>query len=77
MLHSIRHYLSAYFFCGLFVLFLFLPLTNGFAQQLAVSSPARALYRGHYEHAKELDQLNGSAAPHQNSGVNKETPREP
>ena len=54
MLHSIRHCLSAYFFCGLFVLFLFLPLTNGFAQQLAVSSPARALYRGDYEHAKQL-----------------------
>ncbi len=54
MLHSIRHCRPANSFRGLFVLFVFLPLTNGFTQQPEVSSSARALYRGDYEHAKEL-----------------------
>jgi len=54
MFHSFRHCCPANSFRGLFVLFLFLPLTNGFAQRPELSSSARALYRGDYEHAKEL-----------------------
>jgi len=54
MLHFIRHCRPANSFRGLFVLLVFLPLTNGFTQRAEVSSSARALYRGDYEHAKEL-----------------------
>jgi tetratricopeptide (TPR) repeat protein len=50
MLYVIRRH-RANSFCGL-LLFLSLPLTNGLTQQL--STPARALYRGDYKHAKEL-----------------------
>jgi tetratricopeptide (TPR) repeat protein len=53
MLHYIRRSRPANTLCGL-LLFLSLPLTNGLTQQPELSSPARALYRGDYKHAKEL-----------------------
>ena len=54
MLHAIPRCRPANLFCKLFLLFLSLPVTNGFPQRLELSSPARALYRGDFEHAKEL-----------------------
>jgi tetratricopeptide (TPR) repeat protein len=54
MLYFIRRRRPANWCCGLFLLFLSLPVTNGFTQQPELSSPARALFRGDYEHAKEL-----------------------
>jgi len=54
MLHFIRHRHPANAFRGWFVLFVLLLLTNGFTQQSDVFPSARALYRGDYEHAKEL-----------------------
>jgi len=53
MLHPIWRRRLANSFCGL-LLFLSLLVTNGFTQRTELSSPARALYRGDYKHAKEL-----------------------